>query len=1206
MVKFLNMRVARSISSLMLLLMMGEANCPAQSKAAELEQLQKGQVINGFKTEALYTNDRNKAFGARFKHEKSGFIFDLLQIQSVPQAFIWVNTLLSSDSGVAHTQEHLLLGKGNKGRNHGTRTQMSLARETAGTDQWRTYYHFNTTAGAKVFYELLEEFLDILMHPDYTDEEIRREVRNFAVKEDSSTKKLVLEEKGTVYNEMVSTVKDPNYVMWFALMHTLYGQKHPLAFNNGGSPEGIRGLKPAEIRRFHDKNYTLSNMGMIGAVPKEMAVDDVLAQMDAMIARLQKQPALFQVRRDSERPTFPPPQPMPAGNIRIVTFPEKNAQKPGEIMFSWPPRLQLKVRENLLLGFFLGGIAGDAGTPLYKLFVDSKTLKYDSGATGIGGWASNDQGFPITITMSDVAQSHINKKDIVTYRTAIIKEIKRIASWKDDSPELADFNSKMLARLAQSKRGYADFVNKPPSFGSRGSSGFIMKQLLMLDDEGGFRRSVTLKPEFADIEKLLKSKKNIWRDYIAKWHLLDTVPYAIAGKPDPALLTQEEADTKARLQAETERLKKVYAVQDEQEALKRYKADYDAKTNELETLARNTSCKFIDSPPLTSDEHLDYKVTKLAGGVSLLSSTFDSMTSSHVGLMLRLESVAPDDLMYLSMLPELLSSTGVIENGKAISYEDMLKKRRQEIYYLSCYITSNSYTNRYELKVTASGANEAEAKRSVEWMKLTLEHPNWTVKNLHRIRDVIEQSLSSLRHTRDASLEEKWDYGVSTAYRRQDNPLQLNLESFLTETHNAQRLRWLLKGDAEPGTITAFVDFMKLMDDAGSKLKKDEMKSLLESLSKSAGFSSAGALAPQLASLREAYSKLPTAVKTLAADAADVLSADLPDIPDSWLSHDWSSLCREIAHDVQVPPEKTLAKLESIRQSLLLRGGARLVAVGSQSTLKALNEPLAKLAEGLSDAPFKPQTYETKELIFQRMRQREGAPLAQRPVYVGLNNARSQQGIVINTAPAIKFENTDDESLEGELALKLYGGAGAHGLFMKTWGAGLAYGNGASSWPNSSTMYYADKMPSIAETLRFVANELKKAKPDPSLLDYVIAQNFHSRAADDFDERADSMANDLVDNEPPEVVRKYREAILKIRNKPELMDLLFKRMLPEYGKVIPGLGVKGADVAGATHLAIGDEKQLSLYEDYLKSLEGPDTKVYRLWGRDFWVNSLTP
>ena len=39
-----------------------------------------------------------------------------LRIESAPQGFIWVNTYPTSDKGEPHTQEHLLLGKGDRGR----------------------------------------------------------------------------------------------------------------------------------------------------------------------------------------------------------------------------------------------------------------------------------------------------------------------------------------------------------------------------------------------------------------------------------------------------------------------------------------------------------------------------------------------------------------------------------------------------------------------------------------------------------------------------------------------------------------------------------------------------------------------------------------------------------------------------------------------------------------------------------------------------------------------------------------------------------------------------------------------------------------------------------------------------------------------------------------------------------------------------------
>ena len=81
------------------------------------DALTKGQVMHGFRTDAIYLDANDKPIGARFMHTRTGFTLDMLQIQSVPQAFIYANTFTVSDMGEPHTQEHLLIGKGNKGRN---------------------------------------------------------------------------------------------------------------------------------------------------------------------------------------------------------------------------------------------------------------------------------------------------------------------------------------------------------------------------------------------------------------------------------------------------------------------------------------------------------------------------------------------------------------------------------------------------------------------------------------------------------------------------------------------------------------------------------------------------------------------------------------------------------------------------------------------------------------------------------------------------------------------------------------------------------------------------------------------------------------------------------------------------------------------------------------------------------------------------------
>lgn len=186
---------------------------------------------------------------------------------------------------------------------------------------------------------------------------------------------------------------------------------------------------------------------------------------------------------------------------------------------------------------------------------------------------------------------------------------------------------------------------------------------------------------------------------------------------------------------------------------------------------------------------------------------------------------------------------------------------------------------------------------------------------------------------------------------------------------------------------------------------------------------------------------------------------------------------------------------------------------------------------------------------------------------------------------------------------RLYAGGGAHGIFIKTWGAELAYSSGFRGSPAIGRMgYYAERTPELPQTLSFVINELKKAEPDPGLVEYSIAGAFGAfRSASPYEVRGESMANDIADGLTPEVIRRFRQAILSLRQDPKLADDLFKRMAAVYARLLPGLGVKAGDVAGGIYYVIGPEKQLSAYEEYLKTVEGPGVRVYRIYPRDYWM-----
>jgi Zn-dependent M16 (insulinase) family peptidase len=1165
----------------------------AQTKNAAFESLSKGRKINGFRSEAVYLNDSDKPFGARFIHERTGFTLDLLQIQSVPQSYLWVNTFTVSDMGEPHTQEHLLVGKGNKGRNVNSLEDMSMGQSNASTYQAQTVYHLNTSGGSEVFYNLFGDYLDALLNPDYTEEEVRREVRNWGVTENAD-KTLRLEEKGSVYNEMVSSTTQANRRIYEATRKMVYGDAHPMSFNAGGSPQGIREMKPDDIKRYHEANYHLGNMGAVISVPKEMTVESVLSRLDAIFQRAEPK---------TERREFMTVEKLPAmksaeaGKIRIVEFPSKNEQQPASMLFAYPATLKLDLTERLLLDNFLGVFAGDANTNLYKKLVDSKTREIDLGAQGVFANIDDFPGNPVSIGLSDVAAVNLTEEKAALVRQKIMEEFARVAAFKDDSAELKEFNERYKNALVDYRRSLSKFVNTPPGFGFRsGSNGYgWMWQTKYLNETKDFRKSVTLKPEIAAVEKMLASGKNIWREYLAKWKFLDTKPYAALGRANPKLIEQSEREAKTRADAEVANLKKKYNVTDEQEAIRRYKAEYDKTTAELEKLEKASAMKFIENPPLTLDDQLDYEEIS-NGKLKTVSSYFESMTGATSGLALRLDVIPENELVYVSSLPQLLRLTGVIKDGKALSYEEMSEALRKEILSLSLDFSGNERTNRYELTVRGAGNDLAESARAVEWMKLVLQNPNWRRENLPRIRDVIDQQLGAIRRRMQGS-EESWVNNPATAYLKQDSPLYLSAFSFLSQAHNVQRLRWMLKdaGDADNGkAIDGYLTNL-----AQAKGSRDELKTLLAAVS--GDKAQAEKVSADLKSLFDDYGKLPETARNLAAEAAKDLSANLSDIPDTSLAMDWAYIANQMRQDLAQTPEKTLANLEIVRQRLLKTGNARMFYIGSRDTQAKLGANYKNLLNGFDDSPATRVTYSNARRVDERLKARNGA--TEKPVYVGLTAPNMTGGVFINEAALTGYNDAADrEKLLDFLASKLYGGGGAHSVFSKTIGAGLAYSNGIGSNPGSGiASYYAERTPELPQTLRFVIDELKRAPQDASLTEYAIALVFNSRAPSPYEARGEAMAANLADGITPDVVKRFRQGILELRKMPNLAEELFKRKDKVYGRVLPGFNVKGKDVAGANYFVIGAERQMTAYEAYLKSAEGADTKLYRLYPRDFWL-----
>ena len=1128
---------------------------------------------HNFRASAVYLNDTDQPFGARFIHQKTGFTLDLIQLQSVPQAFVWVDSFPVSDKGEPHTQEHLLVGKGNAGRAWAASQTMTLTEGTAFTKQWQTCYPFNTKAGLPVFYDEFQLELQALLHPDYTDEEIRREVRNFGISEAPTTHALRLEEKGTVYNEMVSTSNNPGAVLFREFGLDVYGSHHPLAYDAGGQPSGIREMLPADIRRFHRNHYYLANMGAVVSLPKEETLDQELARLDQILNALQPKP---DARKGLTEDTLPKPIARAAGSVQVVDFPFENQNQPSYIGLAWPAARKLNTRDTMLLQIFLDSFAGDTSTDLYRIFINSKTRKLDIGAESVFGYLSTDQGFPVMIGFDHVASANLTEAKAREIRSIVTSELARIAALPGDSPELAEFNALVRGRLIEQKRLLSKLVNTPPNFGSRNGSSAWLDQLYQLNREPGFRRSVTQKPDIEAIGQLLDQKKNIWADLLKQWNLTGVEPYAIVTRPSPVLLKTQQDEAAQRSAAETKRLQTRYKAADEQAGIRAYKKDYDAESARLdEATAKAAARPFLENPPLTLDDQLDFREGVLDArreprtAIPLVSSTFDNMTSATVGLNLRLDSVPQEDLVYVSLLPALLSQVGVIENGRPIPYEEMQERLRKEILSLDAAFSTDLRSNRIELVLRGSGNDITESKRAVEWMRLALSHPDWRPENLPRLRDLVQQSVARLRSTMQGQ-EEAWVNNPVLSYWKQQNPLYLSTSSFLTRAYNADRLRWMLQ-DVAPGE------------------DRNAMASQIAALAEQASDR------PQITAL---LTRLQAGTGTLKAVAAD-LAQLLADIPDASLQTDWRYLCTQISRDFVAGPVKTLERLNAMRQRLLSPANARMWEVGSKANLDQLQAPLNQLASDLSAPAANPARYDTARRIDQRLKDHQGDSAV--PRFVGLYDSNLAGGVLATIVPSASYDDTDRDTQLDYLASRLFAGYGAHGIFTKTITAGLAYSNGLrGSIRDGFSGYYAERMPEIPQTLHFAIDVIKKGPRDPKLLDYVTAIAFQdSNAAQSYEQRAESIANEIADGITPEKVRKFREALLSLRKQPDTAQEILRRVDKAYGPMLPGYGPKAKDVPGAVYFIIGNQKQFTAMDSDVQARE--DEHVYKLYPRDYWL-----
>ena len=154
-----------------------------------------------------------------------------------------------------------------RGRTLATKESMSLVTSSAYTETWRTSYFFNTAAGVDTFFDVSpSSSARCCIRTTATPRSASRCATSASPR--APTARLRLEEKGTVYNEMVASMANGGWQAWRAQNHAVYGKRHTLSYNQGGEPAGIRTMTPEDIRRFHAATPSPRQHGHGGRVPE--------------------------------------------------------------------------------------------------------------------------------------------------------------------------------------------------------------------------------------------------------------------------------------------------------------------------------------------------------------------------------------------------------------------------------------------------------------------------------------------------------------------------------------------------------------------------------------------------------------------------------------------------------------------------------------------------------------------------------------------------------------------------------------------------------------------------------------------------------------------------------------------------------------------------------------------------------------------------
>jgi Zn-dependent M16 (insulinase) family peptidase len=369
----------------------------------------KGMNICGYKVEAVTSLENMDAVMIQLEHVKTKAKHIHISTQDKENTFgVIFRTVPTDSSGVAHILEHTVLC-GSKHFNvrdpffSMIKRSLSTFMNAFTASDW-TMYPFSTQ-NKKDYFNLMNVYLDAAFFPKIDELSFKQEGHRLDLLE-TNDKKIELEYKGVVYNEMKGAMSSPSQVLGRSLLSALYPDT-TYRNNSGGEPSEIPGLKYQDLKNFHATYYHPSNSHFYtyGNLPLEETLaficEKVLDEFDAIRvdSQVPAQPRWDSPRKRTQAYAYADPEDISKKYQACVAWLTCDVKDSFEV-------LVLSVLEQILLG--------NSSSPLRKALIDSSL---GSALSDSSGFDAENRDTMFTCGLKDISQDSVKKVEKIIFST---------------------------------------------------------------------------------------------------------------------------------------------------------------------------------------------------------------------------------------------------------------------------------------------------------------------------------------------------------------------------------------------------------------------------------------------------------------------------------------------------------------------------------------------------------------------------------------------------------------------------------------------------------------------------------------------------------------------------------------------------------------------------------------------------------------------